>query len=181
MGLCWRSWERSATRPERRARAEMIVNGKTVNGRFTRMQFWAKAAPVQYTVVRSPQLVHLYVATNTGIGEGVCTVEEAHSYRKRLRVIGGDRFLDETINAGAITAKKLCTAFGILPPSFLENAPDQAYYSILNLGIHRELSKRVKLEQYNTVDDAVSLLKKSRKIMVITGAGVRPLDLLIRA
>ncbi|KAL6717818.1 NAD-dependent histone deacetylase sir2 [Lecanora helva] len=104
--------------------------------------------------------------------EGSCTLEEAQLYRKRLRLIGGDRFLEETVNAGTITAKKLCTAFGIRPPAFLEGAPDEAYHSILNLVICRELSKRSKLPEYNTVDDAVSLLKKSRRIIVLTGAGV---------
>jgi len=114
--------------------------------------------------------------TNIDIGEGSCTLEEAALYRKRLRIVGGDRFLDETVNAGVISAKKLCTAFGIRPPLFLEDAPDEAFHSILNLGICRELSRRVKLSEYNTVDDAVSLLKKSRNIIVLTGAGVGSLD-----
>lgn len=105
-------------------------------------------------------------------GEGACTLEEALTFRKRLRLIGGERFLDETVNAGVITAQKLCTAFGVRPPSFLEGAPDEAYYSILNLVICRTLEKRAKLSQYNTIDDAVSLLKKSRNIVVLTGAGV---------
>ncbi|KAI9874872.1 MAG: NAD-dependent histone deacetylase sir2, partial [Pleopsidium flavum] len=77
-----------------------------------------------------------------------------------------------TVEADTITAKKLCTAFGIRPPQFLEDAPDTAYYPLLGLGISRELSKRLKLPQYNTVDDAVSLLKKSKNIIVLTGAGI---------
>lgn len=32
---------------------------------------------------------------------------------------------------------------------------------------------RKKLTQYNTIDDAVELLKTCNKIMVLTGAGVR--------
>lgn len=36
----------------------------------------------------------------------------------------------------------------------------------------RELRKRYKLPEYNTIDDAVSLLQKSKNIMVITGAGI---------
>ena len=100
------------------------------------------------------------------------TLQEALIYRKRLKAVGEDRFLEETVNAGIITAKNLCTAFGIRPPSFLEGAPDEAFRPILNLGICRELSKRIKLPQYNTIDDAVSLLKKSQRIIVLTGAGV---------
>ena len=43
---------------------------------------------------------------------------------------------------------------------------------MLSLGISRELSKRIKLPQYNTIDDAVELLKKSRNIIVLSGAGI---------
>ena len=90
-----------------------------------------------------------------------------------MRLIGDVRFIAETVEAGVITAKKLCTAFGIRPPFFLEGESDEAYYALLDLAMCRELSKRAKLLQYNTIDDAVSLLKKSRNIIVLTGAGVR--------
>ncbi|KAL8736214.1 MAG: hypothetical protein Q9166_000369 [cf. Caloplaca sp. 2 TL-2023] len=102
----------------------------------------------------------------------VCTVEESFAFRKRLRLVGEDQFITETIEVGAISAKKLCTAFGIRLPPFLEGQPDHKYYPLLGLGITRELSKRVKLPQYNTIDDAVDLLKKSKNIIVLTGAGI---------
>ena len=89
-----------------------------------------------------------------------------------MRLVGGDRLIAETVEAGIITAKKLCTAFGIRPPFFLEGEPDEAYYSLLDLAICRELSKRAKLPHYNTIDDAVALMKESRNIVVLTGAGV---------
>ncbi len=101
-----------------------------------------------------------------------CTVEESFAFRKRLRLVGEDQFITETLEAGVISAKKLCTAFGIRPPPLLEGQPDQKYYPLLGLGITRELSKRVKLPQYNTIEDAVELLKKSTNIIVLTGAGV---------
>lgn len=101
-----------------------------------------------------------------------CTPAEALLYGKKLRLLGEDRFLAETIEAKNITAKKLCTAFGIRLPSFLDGQPDNSYYPLLRLCISRELSKRVKLSQYNTVDDAVSLLQESKNIIVLTGAGV---------
>ncbi|CZR60989.1 related to sirtuin 5 and related class III sirtuins (SIR2 family) [Phialocephala subalpina] len=41
-----------------------------------------------------------------------------------------------------------------------------------NLAISRELSKRIKLPQYNTIDDAVELIKRSKNIIVLTGAGI---------
>lgn len=53
-----------------------------------------------------------------------CTRDEAQAFRKRLRAVGLDEFVRETIEANRITAKKLLTAFGIRPPPFLESEPD---------------------------------------------------------
>lgn len=103
---------------------------------------------------------------------GACTLDEALAYRKRLHDIGKVAFVEETIARETVTAKKLCTAFGILPPAFLEGAPDEAYHSLLAIAISREFSRRPKLPQYNTIDDAVKLLRESKNIIVLTGAGV---------
>lgn len=103
---------------------------------------------------------------------GACTLEEAIAYRERLHEIGKAAFVEETIARDTVTAKKLCTAFGIMPPAFLEGAPDEAYHPLLAIGISREFSRRPKLPQYNTIDDAVRLLKESKNIIVLTGAGV---------
>jgi NAD-dependent histone deacetylase SIR2 len=89
-----------------------------------------------------------------------------------LRTIGPEAFCARTVEAGTITAKKLLTAFGMRAPAFLEGSPDDAYYPFLSLAISRELSKRIKLPQYNTVDDAVELIKRSNNIIVLTGAGI---------
>ena len=104
--------------------------------------------------------------------DDICTLEEAQKYRIRLRQVGEDEFLAETVEASKITAKKLCTAFGIRLPPFLDGQEDAAYLPLLAICISRELSKRVKLPQHNTIDDAVSLLKNSKNIIVLTGAGV---------
>ncbi|KAL8754845.1 MAG: hypothetical protein Q9184_004989 [Pyrenodesmia sp. 2 TL-2023] len=101
-----------------------------------------------------------------------CTVEESFAFRKRLRLVGEDQFITETIESGTISAKKLCTAFGIRPPPLSEGQADHKYYPLLGLGITRELCKRVKLSQYNTIEDAVELLDKSTNIVVLTGAGI---------
>ncbi|KAI9839981.1 MAG: hypothetical protein M1819_000173 [Sarea resinae] len=104
--------------------------------------------------------------------DGFCTLEEAMAFRTQLREVGEHQFIANTIEAGTVSAKKLCTAFGIRPPAFLDGAPDSAYYPFVGLGISRELSKRAKLAAYNTVDDVVELLKTSRNIVVLTGAGI---------
>lgn len=64
------------------------------------------------------------------------------------------------------------TAFGLKPPPRLEGHPDESYYGLLSLGIAKELRKRVKLQHFNTIDDAVELIKKSHNIIVLTGAGI---------
>ncbi|KAL2119769.1 hypothetical protein VTJ04DRAFT_6730 [Mycothermus thermophilus] len=101
-----------------------------------------------------------------------CTPEEAIEFRKLLRAVGPKVFCERTIFAGLITAKKLLTAFGIRPPAFLEGADDSDYHPLLSLALSRELSKRAKLPAYNSVDDAVELLKRCNNIMVLTGAGI---------
>lgn len=100
------------------------------------------------------------------------TPEQAVRYRQQLRAIGPKEFCKATVHSGAITAKKLLTAFGIRPPAFLEGGPDESYYGLLTLALTRELAKRAKLLKYNTIDDAVALLKRSRNIVVLTGAGI---------
>lgn len=102
----------------------------------------------------------------------VCTVEESIAFRKRLRLVGEDQFISETLEARTVSARKLCTAFGIKPPLLLDGQPDHKYYPLLGRGITRELRKRMKLPQYNTIDDAVDLLRRSKNIIVLTGAGV---------
>ena len=66
-------------------------------------------------------------------------------------------------------ARQLGTAFGLDPNL---DAVDEVYLDILRLAITRAYRKRPKLLQHNTIDDAARLLGRSRKIMVITGAGI---------
>ncbi|KAK3682511.1 DHS-like NAD/FAD-binding domain-containing protein [Podospora appendiculata] len=101
-----------------------------------------------------------------------CTPEEAVRYRQLLRAVGPEEFCKRTVDAGVISARKLLTAFGIRPPAFLEDAEDDAYFGLLSLALSRELSKRAKIQKYNTVDDAVDLLKSAKNIIVLTGAGI---------
>ncbi|RDA86639.1 hypothetical protein CP532_5029 [Ophiocordyceps camponoti-leonardi (nom. inval.)] len=101
-----------------------------------------------------------------------CSPEEAGRLRRELREYGPAVFCQRTVDAGRYTAKKLLTAFNIRPPPFLQGQVDEAYYSLLSLAISRELSKRAKLSRWNSVDDAVGLLKNCSNIVVITGAGI---------
>ncbi|GAB1203983.1 hypothetical protein APSETT445_002631 [Aspergillus pseudonomiae] len=117
----------------------------------------------------------IQVLRDEQLREGVpdaCTLDEAIAFRNRLHEVGKAAFVEETIAQDKVTAKKLCTAFGIMPPAFLEGAPDEAYHPLLAIGISQEFSRRKKLPQYNTIDDAVKLLQESKNIIVLTGAGI---------
>jgi NAD+-dependent protein deacetylase SIR2 len=50
---------------------------------------------------------------------------------------------------------------------------ERAVWELLGLAMYRELSQRARLPRYRTIDDAAELLKASKNILVITGAGVR--------
>ncbi|THV90885.1 SIR2-domain-containing protein [Aureobasidium pullulans] len=97
------------------------------------------------------------------------TPAEGKDIRDKLRRLGPNRFIEQTITSGVVGVRKLVTAFGVRP-----DLPygTRWYYQILGQCIQRELRRRQKLTEYNTVDDAVSLLQKSKNIMVITGAGI---------
>ncbi|SPO05054.1 related to NAD-dependent histone deacetylase [Cephalotrichum gorgonifer] len=101
-----------------------------------------------------------------------CTPDEATHLRHMLRRLGPQDFCRVTVDEGRYTAKKLLTAFRVRPPPFLEGAPDEAYYSIISAAIERELSKRAKLTQYNSFADAIELIRRSKNIVVVTGAGI---------
>ncbi|KAK7536186.1 chromatin regulatory protein Sir2 [Phyllosticta citribraziliensis] len=105
-------------------------------------------------------------------GPDTCSPQEARAYRARLNEVGGSVFVYETITTCTITAKKLCTAFGVKPPFWLEDQPDKAYYQVLGLAIGRALARRSRLPAYRTIEDAARLIKNSKNIMVITGAGI---------
>lgn len=105
-------------------------------------------------------------------GKDVCTADEARRLRQRLHEVGASQFVMENITSEKMTARKLCTAFGVRIPKFLEEAPDENFYQLLGLAINRELNKRPRIEQYKTIDDAAKLLLERKNIMVITGAGI---------
>ncbi|KAF1841188.1 SIR2-domain-containing protein [Cucurbitaria berberidis CBS 394.84] len=105
-------------------------------------------------------------------GMETCTADEARRLRQRLHDVGASQFVMENITSEKMTARKLCTAFGVRIPKFLHDAPDEHFYQLLGLAINRELNKRPRLEKYKTIDDAATLLRERKNIMVITGAGI---------
>lgn len=62
----------------------------------------------------------------------------------------------------------------MLPRSMLQEAEEEPYMllPILKMVFIRILRQRQKLSQYNTVDDVIQLMKKSKRIVVLCGAGI---------
>ncbi|KFG85026.1 putative histone deacetylase SIR2 [Metarhizium anisopliae] len=102
----------------------------------------------------------------------ICTPEESARLRRELREYGPIIFCKRTLDCGRYTAKKLLTAFSIYSSDSLEEKTEEYYSHLVSLAITRELSKRIKLTDYNTVDDAVDLIQKCKNIIVLTGAGI---------
>ncbi|KAL1306764.1 hypothetical protein AAFC00_005427 [Neodothiora populina] len=95
--------------------------------------------------------------------------EEAKALREKLREVGPNRFIHQKITREDVPMRKMVTIFGIRPDLPYSEA---WYCRALGLAIQRELRKRYRLPQYNTIDDAVSLLQSCKNIVVITGAGI---------
>lgn len=71
--------------------------------------------------------------------------------------------------------KAFLIALGVLLPKQLREADHISLpylTALLKTALIRILRRREKLKQYNTVDDAVDLIKKSKRIMVLGGAGL---------
>ncbi|KAI7188533.1 SIR2-domain-containing protein [Hortaea werneckii] len=95
--------------------------------------------------------------------------EYAAQIREALRRIGPAEFMRTYVTNPKIPIKLLGTAFGIDPGL---NFDSESYLRVLSMAIVRAYQKRQKLPQYNTIDDAAELLRQSKNIMVITGAGI---------
>ncbi|PWN97343.1 SIR2-domain-containing protein [Tilletiopsis washingtonensis] len=60
----------------------------------------------------------------------------------------------------------------LLPRNVREDAERPLVLGVLRAVLMRILRRREKLPQYNSVDDAVALLRRSRRIVVLSGAGI---------
>ena len=95
----------------------------------------------------------------------------------------------QTVTAGKVTPRKLCTAFNVAVSSLVEltkalapgdvhtDEEDEAatmdvWYRLLGMAIMRFMLTRQKLPQYNTIEDVAALLQSSKNVLVITGAGI---------
>lgn len=78
-------------------------------------------------------------------------------------------YLREHLERRAIPPATLLLAFGVM---VRHDTPLADQLRMLKVACSRVLRNREKLEEYNTPDDVVELVRKSKRILFLTGAGV---------
>ncbi|CAO1613777.1 unnamed protein product [Parajaminaea phylloscopi] len=99
--------------------------------------------------------------------------EKVASMLKELRRDGLLAFMRTYINP-QLNIQRLLVALGILLPKALRGPETSRplLLAILKTALHRFLQRRQKLEQYNTLEDALQLLRSSQSTIVLSGAGI---------
>ncbi|KAF8316812.1 SIR2-domain-containing protein [Clavulina sp. PMI_390] len=88
---------------------------------------------------------------------------------KYLKDTGAEAWLERYDPTKNESARVLLKLLGVTVPTEI---PEDHALKLLRKTMHRLRQSRDRLPQYNTVEDVVHLLKKSRRIMVLTGAGI---------
>ncbi|KAL0066069.1 NAD-dependent histone deacetylase sir2 [Marasmius tenuissimus] len=97
---------------------------------------------------------------------------EIKSMMHDLKEKGSEYFVRHYVVLLGIPIPKLLLAFGInLCPELRElSGPTMRYF--LRVAMFRELRIRERIPQYSTITDAVNLIRNSKRILVLTGAGI---------
>ncbi|KAF8892118.1 SIR2-domain-containing protein [Infundibulicybe gibba] len=104
--------------------------------------------------------------------EEVWTRGELKQMMHHLKERGMTSWIQEYVLTRQIAVPKLLQAFGVdLCPELQTRRPSTLLY-FLRVMMSRELQMRDKLLQYNTIDDAVNLIRSSSRIIILTGAGI---------
>lgn len=101
--------------------------------------------------------------------------EKVLSMRKDLRRLGPSAFVAQEVTK-TTSILNLLSAFGVLLPKTLrgDGIPREVMLPILITALHRVFYTREKLQQYNTISDALHLLRESKpnSVVVLSGAGI---------
>ncbi|KAK9330905.1 DHS-like NAD/FAD-binding domain-containing protein [Lipomyces starkeyi] len=97
-----------------------------------------------------------------------------------LRAYGEQKFLlkylfnneSDTRDLSELPIREVLYALGIRSPLVLEGFDETTMVQLLQLAVTRELSRRLPLEDVTTMDDAISLIKNAKNIVLLTGAGI---------
>ncbi|ORX62457.1 SIR2-domain-containing protein [Hesseltinella vesiculosa] len=101
------------------------------------------------------------------------TEEEKEDIRQDARKIGFMKFFDKYAIERREPIARLLEAFGLdLPPHVIVATQAIELAKVLRSIVTRYLRKRDRLDNVNTLQDVVQLIRDAKKIMIVTGAGV---------
>ncbi|KZV93138.1 SIR2-domain-containing protein, partial [Exidia glandulosa HHB12029] len=97
---------------------------------------------------------------------------EVEEMTTKLKERGIIAWLQEYVVQRRVPLKRLLLAYGIVLTPETAALDEVIHLRLLKAALTRVLRKREKLEAYNTIDDVLVLLKRSKRVMVLTGAGI---------
>ncbi|KAI1793493.1 SIR2-domain-containing protein [Ganoderma leucocontextum] len=100
------------------------------------------------------------------------TPQEVKEMKYILKEHGMAAFINEYVVQRTIPIPKLLYAFGVCLCKELRSKQRRTLIYFLRVALSRELESRERLLTYNTIDDVVNLIKASKRILVLTGAGI---------
>ncbi|OXG14401.1 NAD-dependent histone deacetylase SIR2 [Cryptococcus neoformans Tu259-1] len=106
------------------------------------------------------------------------TDEEMDQYTRQLKEDGIVNFLRSyltlTEDGEMRSLRKLLLGFGLVPPLSLRSpeTPNLQLLPFAKVALSKILRRRERLRDLSSLDDAISLLAKSKKIIVLSGAGI---------
>ncbi|KAJ4486926.1 DHS-like NAD/FAD-binding domain-containing protein [Lentinula lateritia] len=100
------------------------------------------------------------------------TKEERKEMISFLKERGMGHFVRKYAINRAIPIPTLLLAFGIKLCPELQNRSNPTLYYFLRVAMWKELRLREKLSEYNTISDAVNLIRNSKRMLILTGAGI---------
>ncbi|KAF5316465.1 hypothetical protein D9619_006597 [Psilocybe cf. subviscida] len=101
------------------------------------------------------------------------TKQEVKQMMHLLKERGSAAFIDEYVRLRNIPIVKLLEAFDVeLASSFSIFLQPKTMLYFLRVAMSHRLRNRDKLQQYNTIADAVQLIRQSQRILILTGAGI---------
>ncbi|KAH9940872.1 SIR2-domain-containing protein [Epithele typhae] len=100
------------------------------------------------------------------------TAPEIKQMKHVLKEQGMTPFVNEYVIRRGVPIPKLLYAFGVCLCKELRQKQHRTMLYFLRVALSRELESRERLQTYNTVDDAVHLIRASKRILILTGAGI---------
>ncbi|PFH51016.1 hypothetical protein AMATHDRAFT_143556 [Amanita thiersii Skay4041] len=114
----------------------------------------------------------LFNASITNRLQGVWTKQDIAHLLKYLKERGMSAFIQKYVLERCIPIPKLLLAFGVELCPELQNKRLTTLLYFLKVVLSHQLRLRDKLQDYNTIDDAIQLIRKSNRILILTGAGI---------